>query len=554
MMLQHCLKNVLFLSLTGLALLGCKPEGAPDIDSDYGLFDPDHVVQVSIDMDPGDWEALRNQSRSFITEFGDNCMESPFESPYTYFHASIDIDGESLPDVGIRKKGFIGSQSNEKPGFRINLDEYVEGVELYGTDNWTLNNSVQDPSLIRQCITYDRFRAAGAPAPRCNFARVTVNGTDMGIYVNIEPIKRKFLRAQFGNDDGNLYEGTLSDFHDAWYRTFEPKTDETDTSLSDIVAVKDGLGNESTGALLEKYFDVDALMTHLAMETITGHWDGYSGQNHNNFYIYKDPADDRYAFIPWGADGTLIEPAMEAPPFGQGALAHYILDDDELADQFEDRVLSLLDTVWIEEDVHREIDRMEALLATEIDINEVKGLDQIRDYVDKRRAVLERELPGKPGEIGEISCIEEKGFLEVTFETTWGTVGEGVDLTEEGEVDIEMTWDGWNATFVKSGVGAGFSDEGAPILVMAGLIDPAQGSMILPYIQFDPAVAETGQPMEIGGESAGGAVLYRDNSIGYFVQAGFLSGGDVTFDEFGLQKGDVVSGTLSTTIYAWGER
>ena len=186
-------------------------------------------------MDADDFEALRQQTRSFLTEFTGDCRSQPFGNPYTYFHASIDVDGEQLSDIGIRKKGFIGSQSERKPGFRINLDEYVPGSKLFGTDNMTFNTSVQDPSLVRQCLAYDLFRAAGVPSPRCNYARMRVNDEDLGIYVHVEPVKPQFIRHHFGEAEG-LHEGTLSIFKRLAF-DIEPKTEMTDTTLEDIEAI-----------------------------------------------------------------------------------------------------------------------------------------------------------------------------------------------------------------------------------------------------------------------------------------------------------------------------
>ena len=34
----------------------------------------------------------------------------------------------------------------------------------------------------------------------------------VGVYSHIEPIKTGFLKRAFGNTDGDLYEGTLTDF------------------------------------------------------------------------------------------------------------------------------------------------------------------------------------------------------------------------------------------------------------------------------------------------------------------------------------------------------
>ena len=46
----------------------------------------------------------------------------------------MEMDGEVALNVGIRKKGFIGSQSIDKPALKINVDEFVDGAELFGVD------------------------------------------------------------------------------------------------------------------------------------------------------------------------------------------------------------------------------------------------------------------------------------------------------------------------------------------------------------------------------------------------------------------------------------
>jgi len=74
------------------------------------------------------------------------------------------------------------------------------------------------------------------PASRCNFANVTVNGQNLGVYVNVEEIKEPMLARQFTNTTGNLYEGVLSDFRPQFVNTFEKKTNEDDPSRADLDA------------------------------------------------------------------------------------------------------------------------------------------------------------------------------------------------------------------------------------------------------------------------------------------------------------------------------
>ncbi len=359
-------------------------------------FNPEHILQVELTLDNTNWTALCNESRSFVTEFLGECRAQPFSGDYTYFSADVSIDGEALENIGLRKKGFIGSQSTEKPSLKLNLDEFVEGAELFCTDNITLNNAVQDPSLIRQCLGYELFAKAGIPSPQCNFARVSVNGADLGIYVHVEPVKRTFLRNHFGNDNGDLYEGTLSDFHPQKYRTFEPKNSDTDESLSSIIALTEALEDDSDlSAILEQHIDLDQFLTFWAMEVITGHWDGYTG-NTNNLYIYRDPENSRFSFIPWGLDDVMDPELLEEEHagFSSGVLADAILSDPELSERFHSKLNTLLDSVWNELELQDEIDRMEALLAAEIDISELEdAIEGIRQYVDQRRGNLQALSP-----------------------------------------------------------------------------------------------------------------------------------------------------------------
>jgi hypothetical protein len=50
--------------------------------------------------------------------------------------------------------------------------------------------------------------------------------------------------------------------------------------------------------------ELDEFLTFWAMEVLTGHWDGMTG-NRDNTFMYHDPADGRFHAIPWGTAGAL---------------------------------------------------------------------------------------------------------------------------------------------------------------------------------------------------------------------------------------------------------
>lgn len=520
--------------------------------ADKGNFDPNHILQVEIEIDPDDWDTLRHQERTITSILkGEDCMDGPFDSPYTYFHADVTIDGQTAVDSGVRKKGLIGSQSTTKPGLKLNIDEYVEGAELFGVDNITLNNSVQDPSLIRQCMGYAVFEAAGIPASKCNFARVAVNSEDYGIYVHVEPVKRAFLRDRFGDDSGDLYEGTLSDFRENWVNTFDPKTGDTETALTGPIAIKDALtmNDDDFLAQISTLIDLDAYINFWATEILVSHWDGYAGNN-NNFFIYRNPADNLFHFIPWGVDGVMYADTAEYAPFVASVLPSRLLDIPETYNLLEARINVLLDTVWDEEALLAEVDRMENLLADEVSLSSdnFAQIDDVRTYITTRKAGLLAALPGETYYLDDGSiCMSEIGTLNAEFSTTWGSLNTAPDITVVGDLDMEMVWDDYKMVFTQQGVAVG-TDDGQPLLVLAAIPDYDSSALLLPYFVFDKEQMVDGAQLSVGS----GAILYTDSSLhGYLVTAGYMGDGAVSIETGSTGSGDLVQGTITATIYGW---
>ena len=187
------------------------------------IFPSDRVLDVQITVDPGDWDTVRFQERGFLDGLHESRQYGPVDHPYTYVAAHVTIDGVEFPQVGIRKKGFIGSQNSTRPSLKIKLNHVDKTGQINGLTNLTFNNNQQDVSLISQFMGYRLFNAAGSPAPRCAYAKLTVNGQNLGIYAHVERIHRPFLKWGFGNDDGVLYEGTVVDFYPDWAGSFEKK-------------------------------------------------------------------------------------------------------------------------------------------------------------------------------------------------------------------------------------------------------------------------------------------------------------------------------------------
>ncbi|MEZ4436632.1 MAG: CotH kinase family protein [bacterium] len=347
------------------------PDAGPaPVQPDPAVFDGARLFEVEVEMDPADWDALRAQNRGELDLMGPDCLDEPFASPYDWFPARVTVDGAVYDRVGIRKKGFFGSVSSSRPSVRIAFDEYVEGQSHRGLTRMALNNGRQDASRLRTCLAYGVFARMGAPTPRCNFARVTVNGQPLGVYAHVESIGRPFLAAQFGDPDGWLYEGTLSDFRPEWRGTMEQKTREEapHTGGIDRVIAALGAADDELIAALQGALDLDAFLTFWAAETLVAHWDGYAG-NTNNFWFYEHPRDGLIRFIPWGPDAAFQSPrlffeGLVAPHsvFAVGAVARRLYLHPEGRARYLARLEALVE-VYEWAGLDGEIDRMQALIA-----------------------------------------------------------------------------------------------------------------------------------------------------------------------------------------------
>ena len=70
-----------------------------------------------------------------------------------------------MRNVGIRKKGFLGSVNAQRPSLKIHFDKFEAKKRFSGLEMMTLNNNGTDPDQVSQYPYYYIFRKAGLAAP-----------------------------------------------------------------------------------------------------------------------------------------------------------------------------------------------------------------------------------------------------------------------------------------------------------------------------------------------------------------------------------------------------
>jgi len=513
--------------------------GAPPIDLDR--YDPEHLTVVEVSLLEDDWDALTQQTRRYIDILlGPDCFSGPPADIFTWFPGDVVVDGESVAEVGLRKKGFIGSMSSTRPSLKVDSDRFVPDQEFIDdTEHFTFNNNNQDVSRIHSCLAYTYFAAAGVPAPRCGLATMRVNDSDLGVYTNVEPIKNAFLRRMFGSDEGELYEGTVTDFAEGLLVTADIKTDGAD--LAPLQALSDALelGDDVLMAELDPLIDLDGFVRMWVADGLISHWDGYAS-GRNNFYVYHDPSDSKLRFIVWGADAVFEDPNRDLL-FTNGVLAARLWDHPEGQALFQAELQRQLDDVWGEDWLNAEVDRMEALIEPHLLEPAATGLgiDTVRAFVDERHAVAQAFLDGAPPERpfvppAPIECVDPVGEVAVTFDTEWDTL-ESDMLAFDGTLEGET----YGETFFDSYVGAGAGEDGygTRLLVVWGA-NPTFTSFDQVVLLLPEDLEPGTYPVDITGIF--GLVIEAD-PVG---ERTSLIGGSVTFDAIDDQPGGRVAGTI----------
>jgi len=301
-------------------LLPCAPAaGAGD-----GLFG-DGVPTLRLRIEPEAEQRLRDEARRYAPA------------------ALVEEGGEAVDAVAVKLKGAAGSYRDydDRPGLTVHVARREPDRRFHGLEKFHLNNAVQDETFANEWLFAELAAAAGLPAPRVGHVRLWINERDLGIYVLREGFDRPFLERHFGSAAGNLYDGGFCQDVDA---ELEKDSGAGVDDRSDIAALVDACRMEDGAArrdALAARLDVDRFLTFVALEAMTGHWDGYTA-NVNNYRLLFPGDDGPAVFLPHGADQLFGDPAAPIldPPIG--LVARAVMADPAWRESWRERVRELL--------------------------------------------------------------------------------------------------------------------------------------------------------------------------------------------------------------------
>jgi hypothetical protein len=204
----------------------------------------------------------------------------------------------------VKVKGGWGSfrSLDEKAAFKVKVNYSVPGQSIYGIKKFTLNNMVQDASMLHEAVSYRLFRALGVAAPRVGYANVSFNGLNYGLHSNIETYDKPMLKRWFPGGTDLLYEGAYGVEVGPDMEVDEGST----TDRSEVTQLRDwnnALSGKAWYDTIRTKVDLNQMIMNWAVEHYIGHWDGYTRGWPNNYYLHK-PTGGLFTMHPWGTDQT----------------------------------------------------------------------------------------------------------------------------------------------------------------------------------------------------------------------------------------------------------
>ena len=139
-----------------------RGDGSHTVGYESLLFDQSRVHTIDITM--ADWDGfIRNAAAEEYAECG------------------IAVDGEKYGSVAIRAKGntslsSVSAMGSTRYSFKVEFDHFVKGMTYHGLDKLSLNNLIQDATLMKDYLAYTLMGRMGVPSPLCSYVRINVNG------------------------------------------------------------------------------------------------------------------------------------------------------------------------------------------------------------------------------------------------------------------------------------------------------------------------------------------------------------------------------------------
>jgi len=258
------------------------------------LYDPEQISEITIDFYDSNWDAIL-----------DAYMDADSDERIL---ADVTINGILYDSVGVRYKGNSSYRSNQtKNPLNIKLN-YWKDQDYDGYYTFKLSNGFKDPSFVREVLAQE-IAGKYMPAARAGYASVTINGSLIGLYTNVQSVNDVFTREHYYSEDRPFFEGVGdgpspagcsynpweylgTDSTSCYPYYYDSKSGEHMSYMMDFLDIFNNQPND-----METMYNVDRHLWAMAFDISLVNLDAPISMAHN-FYLYYDETE-RFNYVKW---------------------------------------------------------------------------------------------------------------------------------------------------------------------------------------------------------------------------------------------------------------
>jgi spore coat protein H len=369
-----------------------------------------------------------------------------FGGIFPWVTADLRTGDTVLTHVALRYKGnasYTAAQNQLRRNLKVKTDFFGNAPGWADEKTLNFNAGALDASRVRESLSFAVFRAAGVPSPRTAFAAVTLTVPEwhdrefVGLYTVVEQVNKSFAKEFLPGKTGLLLKpeglsGGIAYYGENWsgyagiYRPEREPTDAEARRVIDFARLVARAGDTEFRREIGSYLEVDEFLRYLAVNALLVNLDSYLSGRHN-FYLYLNPENNRFLFLPWDQDlslgsfgggrgaasGSILDLSLLHPYTGQNPLISRVLAMPELKQRYLEIVRQLVATSFSKPSLLATIDAIEHATREALEQESRamtargeapgrtgfpgtigRGLPP-RDFVEQRLASVERQLAGK---------------------------------------------------------------------------------------------------------------------------------------------------------------
>ena len=356
-----------------------------------------------------------------------------------YVRGTLSYDGNFYDSIGARFKGqtsYTRIVDEEKLSFAVSLDEYIDGQDIEGYNNFNFNNAFMDPSFMRE-VLYNNLNRRNIPGARSNFIKLYINGEYWGIYDNVQQINKDFTKEWFLTNNGSLWradgpqpeittksveerlpggggnwgDGTaalnyLGDSLSEYQKYYTLKSSEQENPWELLLNLVDVLNNTPSEDLIDSIspiLNIDRTLWFLAHETVFSDDDSYILKGKMDYYLYFEPETNQFIPLEFDGNSAMQITRVSWSPFFNEDKENYPLMNKlylipELRQRYLAHVRSIIKELLDPQLTDVLIDEYDALIRQAVKSDPKKltpfpsyisGLGQLKNFFIERKSILE---------------------------------------------------------------------------------------------------------------------------------------------------------------------